>query len=318
MFDFRIFFFLLYWYTCLLYVYVDNISHLGLSVCFWQIKRLVVFCLIKFCVKNEMKCAWTFEMLTVAFGESTISRIPVQLWYNRFKEGRDIFFFNDGAHPGLPSKSTTDENIKAVQIMSLDNRRITTIEVVLLMPSNFYGCCRHETCGSEDGCKTAKFWAKTTSRGQYSEDVDDVQWRCRFAQKCDNWWRIMGVRLWHWNQSLIIEWKRFATIEDIKDKSKQKLLAISKSAFQKCFEAWKKLWHKCIISEGGLIWRGQDISNIPLAFSSQQISIKNSENKYNFVHAINLALGSFSRAKFNCKFLTIGMVLEPQSLALQF
>ena len=30
---------------------------------------------IKFCVKNEIKCARTFEMLTtVAFGESTISR----------------------------------------------------------------------------------------------------------------------------------------------------------------------------------------------------------------------------------------------------
>ena len=44
--------------------------------------------------------------------------------------------------------------------------------------------------------------------------------------------------------------KRFATIEEIKEKSKQELLAISKSAFQKCFEDWKKRWHKCIISEG--------------------------------------------------------------------
>ena len=44
--------------------------------------------------------------------------------------------------------------------------------------------------------------------------------------------------------------KRFATIEEIKEKSKQELLAIPKSAFQKCFEDWKKRWHKCIISEG--------------------------------------------------------------------
>ena len=27
-------------------------------------------------------------MLTVAFGESTMSTTQVQLWYNRFKEGR--------------------------------------------------------------------------------------------------------------------------------------------------------------------------------------------------------------------------------------
>ena len=45
--------------------------------------------------------------------------------------------------------------------------------------------------------------------------------------------------------------KRFARIEEIKEKSKQKLLKIPKSAFQKCFEDWKKCWHKYIISEGG-------------------------------------------------------------------
>ena len=39
---------------------------------------------IKGTVKNYIKCAKTF-----AFGESTISRTQVQLWYNRFKEGRE-------------------------------------------------------------------------------------------------------------------------------------------------------------------------------------------------------------------------------------
>ena len=36
-----------------------------------------------------MKCAGTFEMLTVAFDESTMSRTQSQLWYNRFKDGRE-------------------------------------------------------------------------------------------------------------------------------------------------------------------------------------------------------------------------------------
>ena len=40
--------------------------------------------------------------------------------------------------------------------------------------------------------------------------------------------------------------KCFATIEEIKEKSKQKLLAIIKSAFQKCLEDWKKRWNKCL------------------------------------------------------------------------
>ena len=52
-------------------------------------------------------------MLTVAFGESTMSRTQVQLWYNRFKEGRkDV---NDEPTP------TTDENIELVKKMILDN-----------------------------------------------------------------------------------------------------------------------------------------------------------------------------------------------------
>ena len=38
----------------------------------------------------------------------------------------------------------------------------------------------------------------------------------------------------------LMKGKRFATFEEIKDKSKQELLAITKDAFQKCFEDWKK------------------------------------------------------------------------------
>ena len=44
---------------------------------------------ITFCVKNEIKCANTFEMLTVAFGNFAMSRTQVQSWYKRFKEGRE-------------------------------------------------------------------------------------------------------------------------------------------------------------------------------------------------------------------------------------
>ena len=46
---------------------------------------------------------------------------------------------------------------------------------------------RHETCGSEDCCKIAKFWVKATSQGHCSWGVDDVQRWSRFAQKGHNW-----------------------------------------------------------------------------------------------------------------------------------
>ena len=44
--------------------------------------------------------------------------------------------------------------------------------------------------------------------------------------------------------------RRFATIEEIKTESLRELMDIPKSAYQKCFEDWKKRWHKCIISAG--------------------------------------------------------------------
>ena len=66
-------------------------------------------------------------MLTVAFGESSISRIQVQLWYNRFKKGREEV--NTDARSSRPNTLTTDENIKAVKKLILDNRRNAIREV---------------------------------------------------------------------------------------------------------------------------------------------------------------------------------------------
>ena len=101
-------------------------------------------------------------------GESTICRTKVQLWYNRFTEGREVF--NDDAQPGRPSMSTTDKNTEAVKKMILDNRRITIREVAGDV-GNFYGCFRAEKCGSKYCSKIAKFLANTTSHGYRSEDV---------------------------------------------------------------------------------------------------------------------------------------------------
>ena len=77
-------------------------------------------------------------MLSAAFGESTMSKTQVQLWYNRFKEGREDV--NNQARPDIPSTSTTDENIEAVKKMILDNRRITVREVADAVGISF-GLC---------------------------------------------------------------------------------------------------------------------------------------------------------------------------------
>ena len=65
-------------------------------------------------------------MFNMAFGESTMSRIQFQLWYKRFKEGREDIHNN--GRPSHPGTLTTDETIKAVKKMILDNHRITIRE----------------------------------------------------------------------------------------------------------------------------------------------------------------------------------------------
>ena len=60
--------------------------------------------------------------------ESSKTRTQVQLWYRRFKEGREDVN-NDAGH-GRRSTSITDKkNIQAVKKMILDNRQITFREV---------------------------------------------------------------------------------------------------------------------------------------------------------------------------------------------
>ena len=66
-------------------------------------------------------------MLTIAYGESTLSNKNVYKWYKLFQEGRENV--EDEPRPGRPSMSTTDENVEAVKEIVLKNRRITIREV---------------------------------------------------------------------------------------------------------------------------------------------------------------------------------------------
>ncbi|UYV61216.1 hypothetical protein LAZ67_1003885 [Cordylochernes scorpioides] len=94
---------------------------------FYLLKKMDQRTCIKFCVKNEIKCADAFRLLTVAYGEATLDRSNVYRWYKMFSEGREDV--NDEERAGRPSTSTTDEKINEVEKMILANRRITVREV---------------------------------------------------------------------------------------------------------------------------------------------------------------------------------------------
>ncbi|UYV83955.1 hypothetical protein LAZ67_X000694 [Cordylochernes scorpioides] len=94
---------------------------------FYLLKKMDQRTCIKFCVKNEIKCADAFRMLTVTYGEATLDRSNVYRWYKMFSEGREDV--NDEERAGRPSTSTTDEKINELEKMILANRRITVREV---------------------------------------------------------------------------------------------------------------------------------------------------------------------------------------------
>ncbi|KAG5329050.1 GVQW3 protein, partial [Acromyrmex heyeri] len=64
---------------------------------------------IKFCVKNKIKCADAFRMLTVAYGEATLDRSNVYRWYKMFSEGREDV--NDEERAGRRMESTNLKNL---------------------------------------------------------------------------------------------------------------------------------------------------------------------------------------------------------------
>ncbi|KAG5317509.1 MOS1T transposase, partial [Acromyrmex heyeri] len=207
---------------------------------------------IKFCVKNKIKCADAFRMLTVAYGEATLDRSNVYRWYKMFSEGREDV--NDEERAGRPSTSTTDENIDEVKKIVLANRRITVREVAEDLNISIGSChsiftndlgnlwknknwlLHHDNAPAHISLLVREFLAKNNTlmmpQPPYSPDL----------APCDFF---LFPKL-----KRPMKGRRYATIEEIKTASKEELNKITKNEFLKCFEDWKKRWHKCIISDG--------------------------------------------------------------------
>ena len=67
---------------------------------------------IKFCVKLNKSAIETFDSLTEAYGDATVSRTMVFKWHKAFKESRENV--EDDPLSGRPTSSTNDENVEVV------------------------------------------------------------------------------------------------------------------------------------------------------------------------------------------------------------
>jgi len=207
---------------------------------------------INFCVKNGIKCSKTLEMLTVTYGESTLSKKNVYKWYKLFQEGRENV--NDEPRSGRPSTSKTDENVQEVKEIVLKNRRITIREIADDLNISFGSCQSILTDVLGMTRVSAKFVPKLLNFDQKQRRMNIAQDMLNDVNDDPDLLKrvITGDETWVYGYDVErpMKGRRFATIEEIKAASLEELKAIPKSAFQKCFDDWKKRWHKCIVSEG--------------------------------------------------------------------
>ena len=107
--------------------------------------------------------------------------------------------------------------------------------------------------------------------------------------------------------------QRFATIEKMKTESLRELKDIPKSAYQKCFEDWKKRWHKCIISQGDY-FEGDNIEiheyinifrkkwKLTLFFQQTSYMIQSTVRCWTLLFSIILAIVGYNLEKTMCLF----------------
>ena len=187
-------------------------------------------------------------MLKKAYGESSMSKTRVYEWYKRFQDGREDV--EDDEHLGRPSTSTTHENVERVKEMVMNDRRITIREVADDVGISIGSC--HKIFSDVLGTKrvTAKFVPQLLNFEQKQRRMEVAQESLTMPQPPYS--PYMGPYDFFLFPKIqrTLKGRRFTAIDDIKSASLKELKAIPKIEFEKCFEDWKKRWHKCIISNG--------------------------------------------------------------------
>ena len=80
---------------------------------------------IKFFVKLNKSATETFDSLTEAYGDATLSRTMVFKWHKAFREGRENV--EDDPRSGRPISSTNDENVEVVLTVMVKDRRLRNL-----------------------------------------------------------------------------------------------------------------------------------------------------------------------------------------------
>ena len=191
-------------------------------------------------------------MLTVAYVDSTMSKTQAYEWYKEFKAGRTVV--DDLPRSGRPSTSVTDKNIEKVKEIVLKDRRVSIREIAADLGVSFGSvqsvihdvlCMRRVEARLVPRVLNAPAYTSHLVRDYLTKNNVNTVPQAPYSPDiapCDFF---LFPRL-----KLPLRGKRFETIEAIKENSQKELKAIPKSAYEKCFEDWKKRWNMCIACDG--------------------------------------------------------------------
>ncbi|KAJ8728590.1 hypothetical protein PYW07_006286 [Mythimna separata] len=85
---------------------------------------------VKFCFLLGKTGTETLEMLKTAYKDDAIGKTQVFEWFSRFKNGE--MSIDDKPRSGRPATARTDENVKKIREIILEDRRRTIEEIVEL------------------------------------------------------------------------------------------------------------------------------------------------------------------------------------------
>ena len=82
---------------------------------------------IKFCFKLGHSSAETIPMIKKAFGDDSMNKAQIKLWYRCFKDGRESV--ESDQRSGRPSTSRTPKNVESFRAATNENWRLTVREL---------------------------------------------------------------------------------------------------------------------------------------------------------------------------------------------
>ena len=87
--------------------------------------------IIKFLVLEGQSPSNIHERMTAVYGDSAPSRTMVFKWARRFKDGQ--LNIEDSPRSGRPISATDEKNIKAIENLVVEDRRITIQEIAEIL-----------------------------------------------------------------------------------------------------------------------------------------------------------------------------------------